>query len=159
MGYVAVYINLWDTAYTDSGAQVLGLLAIIDGLAAVGLQYAVKLYGSPPGQQPTTIQKVRTYNNQALLGLATLATTTGFTDLSKIAVCLTQVVPFEAAIGIGFGLANTYVVGSAIPQFEMYLAFRRARAMKKQMRQGAALGDLKNEKGGIGMKESIEEVN
>lgn len=120
----------------------------MDGLAAVALQYAVKLFGAMPGQEPTMVQKIRTYNNQALLGLAAAASLTGFTDLSKIAVCITQVVPFELALSVGFGLANTYVIGSTLTQFEVYLAYRAGKMKKKQQQnQAAGISSYGNEKG------------
>lgn len=133
-------------------------MTVVDGIIATGLQYAVKVYGSPPGESRTLVQTARNYNNQFLLALAAATSLTGFIDLSKIAVCLTQVVPFELAMAIGFGLASIYAVGSTITQFAVYLELRSARTKKKQMNQGAKASNFEFEEGKSGMKESVEVV-
>ncbi|KAI1854060.1 hypothetical protein JX266_001201 [Neoarthrinium moseri] len=124
---------------------VLGLLTVIDGLAAVGLHYAVRLFGSPPGQPPTTMQRVRTYNNQVLLILTIATSLSGFGDLSKITVCLTRIVSLEMAIAAGFGLSSVYTIGSTITQLDLFLEFRDARMRKKGLmgRNEGSVGQIK----------------
>lgn len=108
----------------------------------MGLHVAVKVYAPPPPSGPPTLtQHARTINNQVLLILVSSATLTGFTDLGKIAMSLTQVVPLELALSIGFGLASVYTIGGTITQFDGYLEFREARLRKKALTSGVEYTD------------------
>lgn len=90
--------------------------------------------GTPPAVGPFSLASIRSAVNQLFLLLATLSTTTGFKDLSSVALCFTQVVPFDIAIGIGFGISTVFVVGSSIMGVDMYLVFRDARMRKKALK-------------------------
>jgi predicted RND superfamily exporter protein len=80
--------------------------------------------------------KVRTAVNQLFLALSSASALTGFNGLSFASFCFTQVVPFELAIAIGFGLSTVYVIGSAISGLEIYLDFRDSRKRKKVATKG-----------------------
>jgi hypothetical protein len=78
------------------------------------------------------MQKARTSNNQLLQALVIATSFTGFADLSKITICLTQaVVPFEIAVSLGFGLAAVLTIGQAVSGLDLYLQFRDARLRRK----------------------------
>jgi hypothetical protein len=81
-----------------------------------------------------SLPNIRATVNQLFLFLATLSVTSGFKDLSSVALCFTQVVPFDIAIGIGFGLSTIFVLGSSIMGIDMYLVFRDARQRKKALK-------------------------
>ncbi|KAH7376786.1 hypothetical protein B0T11DRAFT_324654 [Plectosphaerella cucumerina] len=128
------------SAHFRSFHGIISLITTIVGLAAVGLYFAtlsaVKTLaaGTPPPMGLLSLPNIRATVNQLFLFLATLSVTSGFKDLSSVALCFTQVVPFDIAIGIGFGLSTIFVLGSSIMGIDMYLVFRDARQRKKALK-------------------------
>ncbi|KAH8680829.1 hypothetical protein BX600DRAFT_428808 [Xylariales sp. PMI_506] len=118
---------------------IIGLLTAIDGFAAVGLHYAAKLFGAPPGEPSTLVQKVRVVNNQIFPVAVTAATFSGFSDLSSISLCVPNVIPFELALSVGFGLSSLFIVGTSVSQLEIYLKRRAAKKLKKLAKENIAV--------------------
>ncbi|KAH6683572.1 hypothetical protein F5X68DRAFT_155291 [Plectosphaerella plurivora] len=129
------------SAHFRSFHGIISLITTIVGLVAAGLYFATRasaakmaVGGTPPAIGTFSLPNIRSAVNQLFLLLATLSTTSGFKDLSSVALCFTQIVPFDIAIGIGFGLSTVFVVGSSIMGIDMYLVFRDGRQRKKALK-------------------------
>lgn len=77
------------------------------------------------------LRTIRTIINQVLLTLSIITAMTGFSDVSSITMCATQVISFETIITVGFGLAGTFTLGSAISGLDLTLSIRECRNWKK----------------------------
>lgn len=73
----------------------------------------------------------RTGINQTLLMLVLPTVIAGFADLSALTICITRVVPLEAAIAFATGLTFLYSVSSALSSVTLYMATRDMRKAKK----------------------------
>jgi hypothetical protein len=137
-------------------AQILGLVTVLVGLASSGLYVLVKLR-MPPKTTPAKsiddpalaaqiakLNQIRLGVNQLLLFLVAATSITGFGDLSSVALCFTAVVPFEVAIGTGFGLSSTFVIGSAVSMLEVYMLWHQKKMAKKGLGPDAKLGEIEN---------------
>lgn len=146
-------------------SQIISLITTIVGLAAVGLYFAtlsaVKTLaaGTPPPMGLLSLPNIRATVNQLFLFLATLSVTSGFKDLSSVALCFTQVVPFDIAIGVGFGLSTIFVLGSSIMGIDMYLVFRDARQRKKALKnKGKQIEKVVIDEESLERQESLERL-
>ena len=74
--------------------------------------------------------------NQLLLILIPFTITTGFADLSSITLCLTHVLPFELAVGLGSGVMFMLVLGQSVSSTDLYIAWR---ARKKKAVVGTVI--------------------
>jgi hypothetical protein len=84
----------------------------------------------PPA--PAKIHTVRDIVNQIFLALSAAASLQGFASLSSVSLCFTQIVPFDVAVMIGFGLSGAFVLGSAVSGLDLFLLVREA--MQRQSR-------------------------
>lgn len=73
----------------------------------------------------------RTITNQTLLVLVLPVIISGFADLSAITICITRVVPFEAALALGTGLLFLYTVSNAASGLAILLSIRDVRSPQK----------------------------
>lgn len=78
----------------------------------------------------------------------------GFADLGSVTLCVTRVVPFEAAFAIAVSLTALYITGSGISFLNIMLAIFDIRQAKKEA------GDRRDEEnwGNKTLKEKIHYV-
>lgn len=78
----------------------------------------------------------------------------GFADLGSVTLCVTRVVPFEAAFAVAVGLAALYIIGSGISLLNILLAVFDIRQAKKEA------SDRRDEEnwGSQTLKEKIQHV-
>lgn len=55
----------------------------------------------------------------------------GFADLGSVTLCITRVVPFEAAFAVALSLGALYIIGSSISLLNIFLALFDIRQAKK----------------------------
>ncbi|KAH9908313.1 hypothetical protein F4778DRAFT_776615 [Xylariomycetidae sp. FL2044] len=85
---------------------IVGLLDLILGIAATAMHFLVKARPTEDSPVPPQLGLVRNVTNSLFLIFSLAATLTGFTDLSRISICLTQTVSFEVAVLLDFGLSG-----------------------------------------------------
>ncbi|KAI8164874.1 hypothetical protein KHU50_007188 [Colletotrichum sp. SAR 10_65] len=110
---------------------IISLLTTLVGIGAFLLHLAIKARAPPPlpnARTPpiplTALPNIRVYVNQLFLILSFASVISGFADLSSVALCFTQVVPFDLALMLGFGLSTVFVLGSSISGLDIALTFR-----------------------------------
>lgn len=59
----------------------------------------------------------------------------GFADLSSVSLCVTRVVPFEAAFAVAVSLTALYITGSGISFLNIMLAVFDIRQAKKEAKE------------------------
>jgi hypothetical protein len=79
----------------------------------------------------TCLGTVRHIVNQLFLTLSVASCLQGFASLSSVTLCFTQVIPFNLAVSIGFGLAGIFTLGAAITGLDMLLFIRAWRRKQK----------------------------
>ncbi|KAF3356213.1 Myosin-2 [Verticillium dahliae VDG1] len=122
---------------------IISLITTLVGIGAVALHIFVKVISPPQSirdhlpQGLFSLPNVRGIVNQLFLFLAVASAMTGSADLSSVALCLTQIIPFDIALSVGFGLSTPFALGSSIIGLEAYLSFREARMKKKALKNGS----------------------
>lgn len=78
----------------------------------------------------------------------------GFADLGSVTLCVTRVVPFEAAFAVAVSLTALYITGSGISMLNILLAILDIRRAKKEA------ADRRDEEnwGNKSLKEKIQYV-
>ncbi|KAK1472526.1 hypothetical protein CTAM01_16367 [Colletotrichum tamarilloi] len=114
---------------------IISLFTTMVGLAAFLMHLAIKAR-APPGLPHTSrsgptppapllsLPNIRVMVNQLFLILSFASVITGFADLSSVALCFTQVVPFDLALVIGFSLSTVFVLGSTVSGLDIALTVR-----------------------------------
>ncbi|CRK14653.1 hypothetical protein BN1723_010433 [Verticillium longisporum] len=134
---VVLYGN---TRHFRTAHGIISLITTLVGIGAVALHIFVKVISPPQSIRdhlPQGLFSLRGIVNQLFLFLAAASAMTGFADLSSVALCLTQIIPFEIALSVGFGLSTPFALGSSIIGLEAYLSFREARMKKKALKNGS----------------------
>ncbi|KAK2059077.1 hypothetical protein LY76DRAFT_571391 [Colletotrichum caudatum] len=136
------------SAHFRTAHGIISLITTLVGLGAVLLHLAVKARappqlpkstGPPPPPLPlTSLPNIRLMVNQLFLALSFASVITGFTDLSSVALCFTQIVPFDVAIVAGFGLSTVFVLGSSISGLDLALTVRDIMKRRKGGKGGQA---------------------
>ena len=110
---------------------ILGLFTIILALAAAVLHHMVMKPGSAGLYSKTSqVPITRRVANQVLLGLAMIASLTGFVDLSTISLCLTHMVSMEIGIIAGFALASVWTLGQAANGLDLWLGWKDGKKIR-----------------------------
>ncbi|KAK2040602.1 hypothetical protein LZ31DRAFT_578199 [Colletotrichum somersetense] len=154
MGPSVVIVLIFGVLVTAKSAHfrtahgIISLITTLVGLGAVLLHLAVKARappqlpkstGPPPPPLPlTSLPNIRLMVNQLFLALSFASVITGFTDLSSVALCFTQIVPFDVAIVAGFGLSTVFVLGSSISGLDLTLTVRDIMQRRKGGKGGQA---------------------
>ncbi|KAL9945363.1 hypothetical protein D7B24_008263 [Verticillium nonalfalfae] len=137
---VVLYGN---TRHFRTAHGIISLITTLVGIAAVALHILVMVRSPPQSigerlpQGLLSLPNVRNIVNQVFLFLAVASAMTGFADLSSVALCLTQIIPFDIALSVGFGLSTPFALGSSTIGLEAYLTFREARMKKKALKNGS----------------------
>lgn len=137
---VVLYGN---TRHFRTAHGIISLITTLVGIGAVALHIFVKVISPPQSirdhlpQGLFSLPNVRGIVNQLFLFLAVASAMTGSADLSSVALCLTQIIPFDIALSVGFGLSTPFALGSSIIGLEAYLSFREARMKKKALKNGS----------------------
>ncbi|KAK1573243.1 uncharacterized protein LY79DRAFT_526136 [Colletotrichum navitas] len=150
------------SAHFRTAHGVISLITTLVGLGAVLLHLAVKARappelprstGSTPPPLPLmSLPNIRLLVNQLFLALSFASVITGFTDLSSVALCFTQIVPFDVALVVGFGLSTVFVLGSSISGLDLALTVRD---IMKRRKGGPAGSSGVVERGGDGLQGKI----
>ncbi|EFQ34927.1 hypothetical protein CGRA01v4_04147 [Colletotrichum graminicola] len=150
------------SAHFRTAHGVISLIATLVGLGAVLLHLVVKARappelprstGSPPPPLPlTSLPNIRLMVNQLFLALSFASVITGFAGLSSVALCFTQIVPFDLALVIGFGLSTVFVLGSSISGLDLALTVRD---IMKRRKGGTAGSSEAVERGDGGLQGKI----
>ncbi|KAK1702516.1 hypothetical protein BDP67DRAFT_560581 [Colletotrichum lupini] len=126
---------------------IISLFTTMVGLAAFLMHLAIKAR-APPGLPHTSrsgptppapllsLPNIRVMVNQLFLILSFASVITGFADLSSVALCFTQVVPFDLALVIGFSLSTVFVLGSTVSGLDIALTGRDFLRYKKTLKGG-----------------------
>ncbi|GKT41285.1 uncharacterized protein ColSpa_01467 [Colletotrichum spaethianum] len=134
---------------------IISLITTFVGLGAFLLHLAVKARAppvpanssrAPPPPTSLGLPGIRVIVNQLFLALSFLCVITGFADLSSVALCFTQIVPFDLSLVVGFSLSTVFVLGSSISGLDISLNVRdylRRRKAGQASSAGAA------ERGGV----------
>ncbi|KLU81019.1 hypothetical protein MAPG_00114 [Magnaporthiopsis poae ATCC 64411] len=148
--------------------SVLGLITIILGIPAIALYYIdsrlpdvkvrimASLGGGGGGDRTKAELRfllLRTLANQVFQTLGTSAVLTGFGDLAATVLCFTTlIVPFPAAIAVGFAIASVSNVGQLLAWLDFYIAWRVSRGGKNLNLAGVGVGGGGMEEGAAGGK-------
>ncbi|KAK2015096.1 hypothetical protein LZ32DRAFT_580611 [Colletotrichum eremochloae] len=126
---------------------IISLITTFVGLGAVLLHLVVKARAppqlprstrSPPPPLPLmSLPNIRLLVNQLFLALSFACIITGFADLSSVALCFTQIVPFDLALLIGFSLSTVFVFGSLVSGLDLSLIVRDIIKRRKGGRAGS----------------------
>ncbi|KAH0440705.1 hypothetical protein CcaCcLH18_02375 [Colletotrichum camelliae] len=142
---------------------IVSLLTTPVGIGAFLLHLAIKARAPPPlpnARTPpiplTALPNIRVYVNQLFLILSFASVITGFADLSSVALCFTQVVPFDLALMLGFGLSTVFVLGSSVSGLDIALTFRD---FLKRRKGGNNIGAIEGGKGVMSGKNSQPAVS
>ncbi|KAK2001035.1 hypothetical protein LX36DRAFT_602036 [Colletotrichum falcatum] len=154
MGPLVVFVLIFGALVTAKSAHfrtahgVISLITTLVGLGAVVLHFAVKARAPPPlprstGSLPpplplTSLPNIRLMVNQLFLALSFASVITGFTDLSSVALCFTQIVPFDVALVVGFSLSTVFVLGSSISGLDLALTVRDIMQRRKGGQAGSS---------------------
>ncbi|KAK2613334.1 hypothetical protein N8I77_000252 [Diaporthe amygdali] len=124
---------------------ILGLITVLFTLGATGFHIFNKIFISTKAPSrdyqasvlpaPFTFfdrRTIRTLVNQILLGLTMPTVISGFADLGSVTLCITRVVPFEAAFAVALSLGALYIIGSSISLLNIFLALFDIRQAKKE---------------------------
>ncbi|TDZ48280.1 hypothetical protein CTRI78_v008312 [Colletotrichum trifolii] len=137
---------------------IISLLTTLVGMGAFLMHLAIKARAPPalpnssrsaaaPAPLPLlSLPNIRVYVNQLFLILSFASVITGFADLSSVALCFTQVVPFDLALVVGFGLSTVFVLGSSISGLDIALMVRDA---MKRRKVADSAGAVERGKGGV----------
>ncbi|KAF9877187.1 hypothetical protein CkaCkLH20_05453 [Colletotrichum karsti] len=134
---------------------IISLITTLVGIGALLLHLAIKARAPPPlpnTSRPapaiplTALPNIRVYVNQLFLVLSFASVISGFADLSSVALCFTQVVPFDLALMLGFGLSTVFVLGSTVSGLDIALTFRAA---FKRRKGDASAGAVESGRGGV----------
>ncbi|KAM0271173.1 hypothetical protein ACHAQH_009157 [Verticillium albo-atrum] len=131
-----------NTRHFRTPHSIISLVTTIIRIAAVALHVVVKVKAPPQfvadrlPQGFLSLRNIGNIVNQIFLFLALASVMTGFTDLSSVALCLTQIIPFNIALSVGFGLSTAFALASSIIGLEVFLIFREARMKKKSLKNG-----------------------
>ncbi|KAK1671268.1 hypothetical protein BDP55DRAFT_753042 [Colletotrichum godetiae] len=126
---------------------IISLFTTLVGLAAFLMHLAIKARAPP--QLPNTsrsgptppapllsLPNIRVMVNQLFLVLSFASVITGFADLSSVALCFTQIIPFDLALVIGFSLSTVFVLGSTVSGFDIALTARDFLRHRKALKGG-----------------------
>ncbi|KAK1637918.1 hypothetical protein BDP81DRAFT_460531 [Colletotrichum phormii] len=126
---------------------IISLFTTLVGLAAFLMHLAIKARAPP--QLPNTsrsgptppalllsLPNIRVMVNQLLLILSFASVITGFADLSSVALCFTQIVPFDLALVIGFSLSTVFVSGSTVSGLDIALTVQDFLRHRKGLKGG-----------------------
>ncbi|OLN89059.1 hypothetical protein CCHL11_06045 [Colletotrichum chlorophyti] len=129
---------------------IVSLFTTLVGLAAVLMHLAIKARAPPqlpnsrsspaPPAPLLGLSNIRVLLNQLFLILAFVSVVTGFADLSAVALCFTQIIPFDIALVIGFGLSTVFVLGSSISGLDISLTIRDFLRHRKASKGGSSAG-------------------
>ncbi|KAL0943232.1 uncharacterized protein CTRU02_201118 [Colletotrichum truncatum] len=146
------------TAHFRTAHGIVSLITVLVGILAFLMHLAIKARAppqlpntsrSPPTPMPLlSLPSIRVYVNQLFLILSFASVMTGFADLSSVALCFTQVVPFDLALTLGFGLSTLFVLGSTVSGLDISLNLR-AIYRKARGKDGDSAGAVEGGKGGI----------
>ncbi|UQC81717.1 uncharacterized protein CLUP02_07203 [Colletotrichum lupini] len=153
MGPSAVVVLIFGILVTAKSSHfrtahgIISLFTTMVGLAAFLMHLAIKAR-APPGLPHTSrsgptppapllsLPNIRVMVNQLFLILSFASVITGFADLSSVALCFTQVVPFDLALVIGFSLSTVFVLGSTVSGLDIALTGRDFLRYKKTLKGG-----------------------
>ncbi|WYZ38197.1 hypothetical protein EsH8_III_000111 [Colletotrichum jinshuiense] len=139
------------TPHFRSAHGIISLLTTLIGLAAVLLHIAIKARAPPalpntsrsspqPLLPPLSLPNIRIMLNQLFLLFSFASVMTGFSSLSSVALCFTQVVPFDLALSIGLGISTVFLLGSTVSGFDISLTVRDYLNLRKAAKNGGAGG-------------------
>lgn len=120
--------------------QILGLFAILFTVGATVMHLFTKMRRPEELSEGAVFSRpfsiftsltFRTIINQTLLVLVLPVIISGFADLSTITICITRVVPFEAALALGTGLLFLYTISNAASGLAILLSIRDVRSPQK----------------------------
>ncbi|KAL2882101.1 hypothetical protein SGCOL_002363 [Colletotrichum sp. CLE4] len=127
--------------------HIISLFTTLVGLAAFLMHLAIKARAPP--QLPNTsrsgptppapllsLPNIRVMVNQLFLILSFASVITGFADLSSVALCFTQIIPFDLALVIGFSLSTVFVLGSTVSGLDIALTARDFLRHRKALKGG-----------------------
>ncbi|KAK8051708.1 hypothetical protein PG993_003093 [Apiospora rasikravindrae] len=117
-----------DAAHFRSAHSIMGLLTVIVTLGCTILHFIVKVKQTGSA----TLIKTRAAANTLLVFMAMITGILGFSDLSGLTVCTVQVIPFSAAIAIGFGVFQAFSIGSTIAFMDLVQMFRKPKKGSRQ---------------------------
>ncbi|KAK6212058.1 cytochrome b b6 petb-like protein [Colletotrichum tabaci] len=123
------------SAHFRTAHGIISLLTTLIGLGAFLLHLAIKARAPPqlpnssrspaPAPMPLlSLPNIRVMANQLFLIMSFASVITGFSSLSSVALCFTQVVPFDLALVIGFSLFTVFVLGWSISGLDIALVVR-----------------------------------
>ena len=122
LGVVWPFVNqLWNR-------QIMGLLTVLLTLACTGLHFIVKIKQTGSDM----LVKARAVSNTVLIFMVLTTSILGFTELSELTVCLVQVIPFTGAIAMGFGVFQTFSIGSTVAVMDLVQMFRKPKKSGRQ---------------------------
>ncbi|KAJ0162491.1 hypothetical protein CTA2_4470 [Colletotrichum tanaceti] len=144
------------SSHFRSAHGIVSLFTTLIGLVALFLHLVVKARAPPqtpdssgsPAPAPApmrllSLPNIRVMVNQLFLIMSFASVVTGFSSLSSVALCFTQVVPFDLALVIGFSLFTVFGLGWSISGLDIALVVRdawRRRKGAKAASSGAAEG-------------------
>ncbi|CCF39630.1 hypothetical protein CH063_10411 [Colletotrichum higginsianum] len=145
------------SAHFRTAHGIISLLTTLIGLGAFLLHLAIKARAPPqlpnssrspaPAPMPLlSLPNIRVMVNQLFLIMSFASVITGFSSLSSVALCFTQVVPFDLALVIGFSLFTVFVLGWSISGLDIALLVRDF-WLRRKGTKGASSGAA--ERGGV----------
>ena len=109
----------------------MGLLTVLLTLGCTGLHFVVKIKQT----SSDVLIKARAVSNTVLVFMVLSTSILGFTELSGLTVCLVQVIPFSGAVAIGFGVFQTFSIGSTVALMDLVQMFRKPKKNGSGSRQ------------------------
>ncbi|KAI6297637.1 hypothetical protein MCOR03_009298 [Pyricularia oryzae] len=136
---------------------ILGLLSVIFGLPTIALYWTdtrlavtrarvLSVLARDINTATFRMAMIRAITNQLFQTLAVTTILSGFGQISGVALCATQIVPFEFALSIGFAFASISSIGMMLNWLDFYMAWRISR-IPKAMKTPDASGSDTNEGG------------
>ncbi|TLD25205.1 hypothetical protein PspLS_05661 [Pyricularia sp. CBS 133598] len=136
---------------------ILGLLSVIFGLPTIALYWTdtrlavtrarvLSILARDINTATFRMALTRAITNQLFQTLAISTILSGFGQVSGVALCVTQVVPFEFALSIGFAFASISSIGMMLNWLDFYMAWRISR-IPKAMKTPEGSGSDTNEGG------------
>ncbi|KAI6371218.1 hypothetical protein MCOR25_003992 [Pyricularia grisea] len=145
---------------------ILGLLSVIFGLPTIALYWTdtrlpvmrarvLSVLARDINTATFRMALTRAISNQLFQTLAVTTILSGFGQVSGVALCATQVVPFEFALSIGFAFASISSIGMMLNWLDFYMAWRISRipqAMKTPDASGSDTNDGGDEEATAGSR-------